>query len=47
LSSGTVEHKVLHEIADVLHEAGIELQMFHAESAPGQVRLSVAMIAPC
>ena len=36
LPSGSVEAKVLEEIADALNTAGIELQMYHAEAAPGQ-----------
>ncbi|OBZ77907.1 Protein fluG [Grifola frondosa] len=35
--SGSVETTVLEEIADVLLAANIELQMYHAEAAPGQV----------
>ncbi|TFY57374.1 hypothetical protein EVJ58_g7058 [Rhodofomes roseus] len=34
--TGTVENTVLQEIADNLQDAGVELQMIHAESAPGQ-----------
>ena len=37
LPSGSVEAVVLEEIAEKLIEAGIELQMYHAEAAPGQV----------
>lgn len=37
LPSGTVESRVLEEIAECLEVAGIELQMYHAEAAPGQV----------
>lgn len=37
LPSGTVEATVLEEIAEKLEVAGIELQMYHAEAAPGQV----------
>lgn len=39
LPSGSVEATVLEEIAVNLAEAGIELQMYHAEAAPGQVRV--------
>lgn len=37
LPSGSVETKVLQEIAKSLQESGVELQMYHAEAAPGQV----------
>lgn len=37
LPSGSVEAKVMEEIAECLIEAGIEVQMYHAEAAPGQV----------
>ncbi len=37
LRSGTVETAVLTEIANSLKNGGVELQMFHAEAAPGQV----------
>lgn len=36
--AGSPEAKALEEIADCLEKAGIELQMYHAEAAPGQVR---------
>ena len=36
LPPGSVEAKVLEEIADALNTAGIELQMYQAEAAPGQ-----------
>lgn len=39
LPSGSVEAKVLHEIAEAIQASGIELQMYHAEAAPGQVCL--------
>ena len=32
-----LETTVLEEISDVLQEAGIEVQLIHAEAAPGQV----------
>lgn len=35
---GSPEDTVLKEVADALLVAGIELQMYHAEAAPGQVR---------
>ena len=37
LPAGSVEEAVLQEIADTLQTAGIEVQMYHAEAAPGQV----------
>ena len=37
LPSGSVEAKVLDEIANALRKSGINLQMYHAEAAPGQV----------
>lgn len=37
LGAGTTELTILEEIADALGKSGIELQMFHSESAPGQV----------
>ena len=41
--TGSVETRVLEEIANCLINAGIELQMYHAEAAPGQVRLSMIL----
>jgi glutamine synthetase len=38
LGTGSLEAKVLEEIAQALQLAGIELQMYHAEAAPGQVK---------
>ena len=37
--TGSTEARVLEEIAECLIGAGIELQMYHAEAAPGQVRV--------
>lgn len=37
--SGKVATIVVEEIADVIQESGLELQMYHAEAAPGQVRI--------
>lgn len=37
LPSGSVEAKVLEEIARALKASGIELQQYHGEAAPGQV----------
>ncbi|THH03709.1 hypothetical protein EW145_g6067 [Phellinidium pouzarii] len=36
ISAGTPETIALEEIADALEQSGIELQMYHAEAAPGQ-----------
>ena len=38
ITTGTVEAQVLEEIADAIQNDGIELQAYHAEAAPGQVR---------
>jgi glutamine synthetase len=37
IPSGSVEAKVLHEIAEAVIQSGIELQMYHSEAALGQV----------
>lgn len=37
ICAGTDEAKALEEIAEALALSGIELQMYHAEAAPGQV----------
>jgi glutamine synthetase len=39
LRTGSVESKILREISDTLLETGIEVQMYHAEAAPGQVSI--------
>ncbi|GBE83430.1 glutamine synthetase/guanido kinase [Sparassis latifolia] len=44
--SGSVEAKVLEEIAHDLLEGGIELQMYHAEAAPGQYEVVTGPLAP-
>ncbi|KAI0075970.1 FLU1-II [Panus rudis PR-1116 ss-1] len=44
--SGTVEATVMEEIADNLQNAGIELQMYHAEAAPGQYELATGPLTP-
>jgi glutamine synthetase len=38
LSTGSTPAIVLEEIADALETSGIQLLMYHAEAAPGQVR---------
>jgi glutamine synthetase len=42
--SGSDEAKILREIADNIQLAGIELQMYHAEAAPGQVSASLLLV---
>ena len=37
VATGTVEARVMEEIADAIQVDGIELQMYHSEGAPGQV----------
>ena len=37
--SGNIAAVVVEEIANAIQESGIELQMFHAEAAPVQVRV--------
>ncbi|KAI0943154.1 hypothetical protein AcW1_002860 [Taiwanofungus camphoratus] len=44
--SGAVETTVLEEIADNLLAAGVELQMYHAESAPGQYEVVTGPLTP-
>ncbi|KAF8841120.1 glutamine synthetase/guanido kinase [Paxillus ammoniavirescens] len=46
LATGTTEAKVLEEIADVLLDAGIELQMYHSEAAPGQYEVVTGPLSP-
>ncbi|CAL1708585.1 unnamed protein product [Somion occarium] len=46
LPSGAVESVVLQEIAETLQEAGIELQMYHAEAASGQYELITGPLSP-
>lgn len=41
LPSGSVEATVMQEIAKSLEGSGVELQMYHAEAAPGQVMTSI------
>ncbi|KAI1798339.1 glutamine synthetase/guanido kinase [Ganoderma leucocontextum] len=44
--TGSVEAEVLEEIARCLVEAGIELQMYHAEAAPGQYEVITGPLGP-
>ncbi|KZT22877.1 glutamine synthetase/guanido kinase [Neolentinus lepideus HHB14362 ss-1] len=46
LPSGAVETKVLEEIADSLQTSSIELQMYHAEAAPGQYEVVTGPLSP-
>ena len=48
LPSGSVEAKVLEEIADALNAFGvrIELQMYHSEAAPGQYEVVTGPVGP-
>ncbi|KAH7882852.1 hypothetical protein F5I97DRAFT_1977292 [Phlebopus sp. FC_14] len=46
LLTGTVEAQVLEEIAGALAEAGIELQMYHSEAAPGQYEVVTGPLPP-
>lgn len=38
LIAGSLQEKVLEEIGDGIRASGIELQLYHAEAAPGQVK---------
>jgi len=38
LIAGSLQEKVLEEIGDGIRVSGIELQLYHAEAAPGQVK---------
>ena len=46
LSSGSVESTVLEEIAAALIQDGVELQMYHAEGAPGQYEVVTGPLPP-
>ena len=46
LASGTTEAQVLEEIADALAMADVELQMYHAEAAPGQYEIVTGPLPP-
>ncbi|EKM52265.1 uncharacterized protein PHACADRAFT_260518 [Phanerochaete carnosa HHB-10118-sp] len=46
MPSGAVETTVMQEIAVKLAEAGIELQMYHAEAAPGQYEVVTGPLPP-
>ncbi|TFK47750.1 glutamine synthetase/guanido kinase [Heliocybe sulcata] len=46
LPSGSLEAKVLEEIAECLVKAGIDLQMYHAEAASGQYEVVTGPLTP-
>ncbi|KAL5483506.1 hypothetical protein ACEPAI_8738 [Sanghuangporus weigelae] len=46
ICAGTPEARALEEIAEALEEAGIELQMYHAEAAPGQYEIVTGPLPP-
>ncbi|KAJ3490279.1 hypothetical protein NLI96_g1520 [Meripilus lineatus] len=46
LPTGQIETTVLEEISDVLQEAGIEVQLIHAEAAPGQYEVVTGPLPP-
>ncbi|KAF8157069.1 hypothetical protein B0H34DRAFT_798390 [Crassisporium funariophilum] len=46
LATGTTAAKVLEEIALALEEAGVELQMYHSEAAPGQYEVVTGPLSP-
>jgi len=46
LLSGSVAEKCLEDIADALQYGGIELQMYHAEAAPGQYEIITGPLPP-
>ncbi|KAF4616914.1 hypothetical protein D9613_008396 [Agrocybe pediades] len=45
-SSESVENKALEEIVDCLLKSGVEVQMYHAESAPGQYEVVTGPLEP-
>lgn len=46
LQAGSIESKVLREIADGIQASGIELQIYHSEAAPGQYEVCTGPLAP-
>ncbi|KAF8137181.1 hypothetical protein EV363DRAFT_1316951 [Boletus edulis] len=46
VTTGTVEARVLEEIADAIQVDGIELQMYHSEGAPGQYEVVTGPMSP-
>ena len=46
MRSSSVGKAIVEEVFDVLTDAGIEVQQFHAESAPGQYEIITGPLAP-
>lgn len=46
LAVGAVETIVLEEIVDSLIESGVEVQMYHSETAPGQFEIVTGPLSP-
>lgn len=46
MRSSSVGKAIVEEIYDVLTDAGIEVQQFHAESAPGQYEVVTGPLPP-
>jgi glutamine synthetase len=46
MRSQSVGKSIIEEIYDVLTDAGIEVQQFHAESAPGQYEVVTGPLPP-
>ncbi|KAK7062631.1 hypothetical protein VNI00_000119 [Paramarasmius palmivorus] len=46
LRPGTVEARVLREIVDSLQKSGVEIDMYHAEAAPGQYEIVSSPLLP-
>ncbi|KIM42454.1 hypothetical protein M413DRAFT_444874 [Hebeloma cylindrosporum] len=46
LPTGTKEYQILEEIAESLSLSGVELQMYHAEAAPGQYEVVTGPLPP-
>ncbi|KAJ6576450.1 hypothetical protein DFH09DRAFT_1078059 [Mycena vulgaris] len=45
-ATGSVQETVLEEIVEALEAAGIEVQMYHAEAAPGQYEIATGPLPP-
>ncbi|KAF7354211.1 Glutamine synthetase/guanido kinase [Mycena venus] len=46
LPTGSLAERVLEEIVDALEKSGIEVQMYHAEAAPGQYEIATGPLPP-
>ncbi|KIM47094.1 hypothetical protein M413DRAFT_440624 [Hebeloma cylindrosporum] len=46
LLAGSIEEKLLEEISDGIQASGIELQLYHAEAAPGQFEVVTGPLTP-